>query len=98
VTLERPPLAVMCAAAHPLAPECLCRRLRLHAGIHTFDGLPPWTADTTAKEDPMPAPLIADETTAGYTRCAHCWEVYDVAPGEPFTCPDPTCVSHEDDA
>ncbi len=40
--------------------------------------------------------MTATDATAGYTRCSACWEVYDVAPGDPFTCPD--CGFDEDES
>lgn len=49
--VEEQPSALACAEPHPLAPECLCRRLGGHRGGHTFDGLPDW-ADTNREETP----------------------------------------------
>lgn len=41
-TGQRPPSALLCADAHPFAPEVLCRRLDGHSGTHSSDGADAW--------------------------------------------------------
>ncbi len=40
--------------------------------------------------------MIATNDTAGYVRCGHCGEVFDVEPGDKILCPTQGCPGGEE--